>query len=90
MTNLNAESDVSIVDQDGNIVTVSVNGEIVVKGTSDYTVTVTGNYSTTVTTDSSNQLSISYIDRTAFDQYYGVETTFGTNGTTEATETSGD
>jgi hypothetical protein len=50
---------------------------------SPYTITVTGSYSASVTT-SSSQLSTSYIDRAAFDKYYGVTTTFGENGTTTA------
>jgi len=85
VTILNAEPGSSIVDEDGNNVTIIANGETVVEGTSDYTLTVTGNYSTTVKTDDSNQLSTSFIDRTAFDEYYGIETTFGTNGVSEIT-----
>jgi len=91
ITNLNAEDGASIVDENGNTVSVVVNGASVVKGTSEYTVTVTGNYSTTVTTGSDNELSSSYIDRTAFDSYYGTDTTFGENSSennAEATTTS--
>jgi trimeric autotransporter adhesin len=79
VTDLNAENGATIVDEDGNTVNIVANGSAVVSGTSAYTITVTGNYSTSVTTDSSNQLSTSYIDRTAFDEYYGVSTTFGEN-----------
>lgn len=85
VTSLNAEPGASIVDQDGNTVSIVANGEVMVKGTSNYTVTVTGSYSNTVTTDSSNQLSKSYINRTEFDNYYGVKTTFGTNETSDST-----
>jgi hypothetical protein len=77
VTNLNAQSGAVIVDEKGNTVSIVANGTTVVSGTSSYTITVTGSYSNSVTTDSSNQLSTSYIERTAFDEYYGVETTFG-------------
>lgn len=76
VTNLNAESGSSIVDEDGNTVSIVADGTTIVSGTSSYTITVTGSYSTSVTTDSSNQLSTSYIDRTGFDEYYGVDTSF--------------
>jgi len=82
VTNLNAASGASIVDKQGKSVSIVANGKTVVSGDSTYTVTVTGDYSTTVTTGSSNALSTSYISRTAFDKYYAVETTFGTNDTT--------
>ena len=81
VTNLNAASGASIVDTQGKSVSIVANGKTVVSGDSTYTVTVTGDYSTTVTTGSSNALSTSYIDRTAFDKYYTVKTTFGSNST---------
>lgn len=79
VTDLNAESGSAIVDGEGKTVTIIADGQTVVTGTSGVTVTVTGSYTTTVTTDDSNQLSTSYIDRTAFDQYYGTATSFGEN-----------
>jgi hypothetical protein len=79
VTNLNAEVGSQIVDENGKTVTVVANGSTVVNGASDYTITVTGNYSTSVTTDSSNQLSTLYIDRTEFDDFYNVSTVFGQN-----------
>ncbi|MEY8355696.1 hypothetical protein AALB39_20375 [Lachnospiraceae bacterium 54-53] len=79
VTNLNAESGSVIEDEDGRTVTVIANGKTVVTGTSAFTVTVTGGYSETVTTDSSNELSTSYLDRTDFDEYYGTSTAFGQN-----------
>lgn len=79
VTHLNAENGASIVDEDGNTVSIVAAGTTIVDGTSAYTVTVTGSYSTTVTTDSGNQVTDSYIDRTSFDQYFGVNTTFGGN-----------
>lgn len=79
VTNLNAESGSAIVDSEGKTVSIVADGQTVVTGTSDVTVTVTGSYTTTVTTDDSNELSTSYIDRTAFDQYFGTATSFGEN-----------
>jgi hypothetical protein len=79
VTDLNAESGSAIVDGEGKTVTIIADGQTVVTGTSGVTVTVTGSYTTTVTTDDSNQLSTSYIDRTAFDQYYGTATSIGEN-----------
>lgn len=79
VTNLNAEDGASIVDENGKTVTIVADGETVVEGDSDITVTVTGAYSNTVTTSDENEESSDYIDRSAFDTYYGTETTFGTN-----------
>ncbi len=79
VTNLNAEDGALIIDEDGNTVTILENGTAIISGTSPYTITVTGTYTTTVTTDSSNQLSTSYIDRAAFDAYYDVDTGFSIN-----------
>lgn len=79
VTDLNAESGSAIVDSEGKTVSIIADGQTVVTGTSGVIVTVTGSYTTTVTTDDSNQLSTSYIDRTAFDQYYGTATSFGEN-----------
>lgn len=83
VTNLNAENGASIVDADKNTVSIVADGKTVVSGSSAYTITVTGSYTTTVTTDSSNQVSASNIDRSAFDKYYGVTTAF--NVSSEAT-----
>ncbi|MDD4844533.1 MAG: hypothetical protein PHU31_09410, partial [Anaerotignum sp.] len=83
LTNLNAETGAQIVDENGKTVTIVANGETVVDGTSEYTVTVAGSYSTSVLTDSSNQLTTSYIDRTEFDDYYNLSTVFGQNGSDE-------
>jgi hypothetical protein len=87
VTNLNAAEGSSIVDASGKTVTISVNGKTVVTGDSEYTVTVTGSYTTTVTTGSANELSTSFIDRSAFDSYYAVTTSFGTNSSSAASAT---
>lgn len=79
VTNLCAESGASIVDASGNTVSIVANGKTVVTGSSAYTVTVNGSYSDSFKTDSNNQLSSEYIDRTAFDSYYGTSTTFANN-----------
>ncbi len=76
ISNLNAEDGAQIIDADGNTVSIVVNGETVVEGSSEYTITVTGSYSTEVTTDASNEVSTDYIDRTGFDEYYGTSTSF--------------
>lgn len=83
VTNLNAADGASIVDADGKTVTIVANGKTVVSGDSACTVTVTGSYSNTVTTDETNALSTDYIDRSDFDTYYAVSTTFAANGTAD-------
>lgn len=87
ISNLNMEDGAQIVDEDGNTVTVVVNGTEQISGDSQYTVTVTGSYSDTVSTDEDNELTEDYIDRTAFDEYYDTETTFGqTSAETESVQ----
>ena len=54
-----------------------------VTGTGSRTLTVTGIYTETITTDTSNALSTSYTDRSEFDKYYGISTTFGENSAAE-------
>lgn len=76
VSNLNAEDGALIVDSEGKTVTIIVNDETAVEGDSDIAVTVTGTYSTAVTVDESNALSSDFIDRTAFDSYYGTSTVF--------------
>ena len=76
VSSLNAEDGALIVDSEGKTVTIIANGETAVEGDSDITVTVTGTYSTSVTVDESNALSSDFIDRTAFDTYYGTSTVF--------------
>ena len=48
VSNLNAEDGAQIVDANGNTVSIVVNGETVVSGTSDIVVNVTGSYSTAI------------------------------------------
>ena len=84
---LNAEDGAQIVDEDGKTVTIIADGTTVVKGDSDRTVTVTGSYSQTVTTSDANEISATTIDRSDFDDYYGTDTAFGTDGLTASTTT---
>jgi len=79
VSNLNVAEGGKVVDASGKTVTIIANGQTVVKGDSTYTVTVTGSYSTTVTTDSDNELTTTYIDRSGFDTAYGTSTTFAQN-----------
>jgi hypothetical protein len=90
VTNLNAADGAKIVDADGKTVTVVAGGKTVVSGNSACTVTVTGSYSNTVTTSDANALSTSFIDRSGFDSYYAVSTTFGANGSADSAAASAD
>ena len=87
---LNAESTAEIVDESGKTVTIVANGETVVQGDSNITLTVTDRYSDTVTTDEHNELSGDFIDRSAFDEYYGTQTAFGTTTTVASTTEEAD
>ena len=84
---LNAEDGAQIVDEDGKTVTIVADGSTVVKGDSDLTITVTGSYSQTVTTSEANEISATTIDRSDFDDYYGTDTAFGTDGLETSTTT---
>ncbi len=87
VADLNAADGAQIVDADGNTVTIKADGKTVVEGDSDITVTVTGAYSTDTATESDTSdaaeaataLDTKVLDRTAFDEYYGTSTQFGTN-----------
>lgn len=78
----------SVVDTDGNTVTIVAGGETVVDGTGEYTVTVSGDYSTEADISNAGQFTKASIDRTAFDEQYGTETTFGENGVEKETSTT--
>ena len=92
VSNLNAEEGAKIVDASGNTVTIVANGETVVQGTGDTTVTVSGTYSNTVETGEDEAVSATTIDRTAFDTQFGTSTasaTSSTSGSTANSEQSG-
>lgn len=80
VTNLNVEEGGKVIDSDGNTVTIIANGETVVEGDSEYTITVTGTYGTSFDTSEANELTTDYIDRSEFDSTYNVSTTFSANG----------
>ncbi len=88
VSNLSVEDGGSVVDEDGNTVTIVADGETVVSGESDLTVTVEGSYATEIDASDALELSEGSIDRTDFDAYYETSTTFGTNG--DATATTAD
>jgi len=76
ISNLNVADGGQVVDENGKTVTIVANGETVVTGDSDITVTVTGSYGTTVETSEDNEVSTEYIDRSAFDELFGTSTVF--------------
>lgn len=82
VTNLNVEDGGKIVDSEGKTVSIVVNGETVVEGDSEYTVTVNGTYGTSFTTSDDNAVSTDYIDRTDFDSTFSTSTAFDTISTT--------
>ena len=83
VADLNAADGAKIIDADGKTVTIKADGKTVVEGDSSITVTVTGEYGTEQTeqTEQTSQpaLDTKVLDRTAFDEYYGTSTQFGTN-----------
>ena len=71
---LNVADGGSVVDADGDTVTIIADGGTVVKGTGDVTVTVIGGYTTTVDETADTQLSDDITDRSAFDEQFGTST----------------
>ncbi|MCI2187308.1 MAG: hypothetical protein LKK41_02970 [Olsenella sp.] len=90
---LNVASSGSVVDESGKTVTIVANGQAVVQGTSDVTVTVTDSYTTTYDGSGASTASTDLIDRSAFDAEYGTNTTFvmgDSTATSTATDSSAD
>lgn len=85
VSNLNVAEGGKVVDSDGKTVTIIANGETVVQGDSDFTVTVTGSYGTTVEAGDETQLATDTIDRSDFDSLYGTTTTFAWGGSSDGT-----
>ncbi len=81
VSTLNIADGGNVVDASGKTVTIVANGETVVQGDSDLTVTVTGTYATTVELSEANQAASADIDRSVFDAAYSTSTTFGNNDT---------
>lgn len=87
VSNLYVENGGQVVDDNGASVTiVNAQGEKIVEGESDVTVTVTGSYGSTVSTDEDNTLNGTVIDRSDFDLAYLTSTTFGSNAGSERNE----
>ncbi len=76
---LNIESGGEIIDEDGNLVTITQQGKTIISGTSPYSVTVDERVGSSFDTNSDNVLCTSYMDRTNFDHTYQVSTAFSTN-----------
>lgn len=85
VSNLNVAEGGKVVDSDGKTVTIIANGETVVQGDSDLTVTVTGSYGTTVEAGDETQLATDTIDRSDFDSLYGTTTTFALGDSSDGT-----
>lgn len=87
VTNLNLANGGKLVDEKGlSVKLVDQNGLTLVDGASDVSVVVMGNFSTNVKTSAANELEPSTIDRTEFDEVFGVSTPFGQNGSSAYTE----
>ena len=76
---LNVADGGAVVDENGRTVSIVANGETVVSGDSDVTVTVTGSYGTTVGAEQigeDTELGEDMIDRSAFDEQFGTSTSW--------------
>ena len=89
VSNLNVASGAKVVDEQGNTVTIVANGQTVVSGTSDVTVTVTGSYSTDYDASGAGTLSDDLIDRSGFDAQMGMSTSWSMGGTTTQASSTG-
>ena len=64
----------SVVDADGKSVSIVADGETVVAGDSDLTVTVNGSYSTDYDSSAAGTLESELIDRSGFDETFNCDT----------------
>jgi trimeric autotransporter adhesin len=76
VSTLNAADGAKIVDAEGKTASIVADGQTIVNGDSDITVTVDGGYSNTVELGSGQQVQDSTIDRSALDNAFGIETKF--------------
>lgn len=76
VSNLNVAEGGTVCDGSGNTVTIVADGQTVVQGTSDYTVTVTGTYSTSYDGSGASQAQADLIDRSDYDDEYATQTSF--------------
>ncbi len=78
---LNVADGASVVDENGKTVTIVANGQTVVQGDSDITITC-DSYSTSYDASEASSLSEDLIDRSAFDEQMGTSTTWTMGDTT--------
>lgn len=89
VSNLTVAKGGKVVDSNGKTVTIVCDGQTVVEGTSDVTVTVNGTYSTDYDSSGAGTLATSTIDRSAFDKAYGTNTSFSMKtATSKSTSTT--
>ena len=77
VTNLNVANGGQVIDEDGKTVSIMMNGDPLVEGDSDLTVTVLGAYSTNF--DNNGMIEIAndkLADRSGFDKELGLETAY--------------
>ena len=81
VSNLNLAKGGKLVDKQGKAVKVAdADGNVLVEGASDIMVYVNDVFSTSVSTTEANAIKAADIDRSAFDEMFGITTTFGENG----------
>ena len=81
VSNLNLAKGGKLVDKQGKAVKVAdADGNVLVEGASDIMVYVNDVFSTSVSTTEANAIEAADIDRSAFDEMFGITTTFGENG----------
>lgn len=76
VSNLTVAKGGRVIDSSGRTVTIVCDGQTVVEGTSDATVTVNGTYSTHYDPSGADALATPTIDRSQFDRAYGTSTSF--------------
>ena len=81
VSNLDLAKGGKLVDKQGKAVKVAdADGNVLVEGASDVMVYVNDVFSTSVSTTEANAIEAADIDRSAFDEMFGITTTFGENG----------
>lgn len=75
LSELGAGNGAVIEDMNGNAVTVIADGKKVIRGESEYTVTVTDSFSKAFDIPEDG-VNVGYIDRSEFDGYYNISTSF--------------
>ena len=77
VTNLNVAKGGQVIDESGKAVSIMMNGDPLVEGDSDLTVTVTGAYSTNFDDNGMIELANDKLaDRSGFDEEMGLETAY--------------